>query len=392
MTTPLSTYDETGMSMNRNAEILARMVELVVEWKGTSVSTDEKEAIGHLLGQMAHESDSANEKIQAIYDAISVNNNSGVPLANILELIGLFRQSAAFSTATVTFTASKAATIPAGTTVKTEANVYWETDEELVFSGSGTDDVDITCTKYGANNAAAAEINTIVNSVDGITAVTNAAAAIPGRLIESDAEFKLRHDTAVATSGERDAASISEAVGAVAGVSAVLTVEDYDLDAVNVYVIGGADADIATAMDPQITIGVGPILEGTTSVDVYSSTLKQNRTMKFTRGANVDVYIDILIETTDLYPSDGDLQIKEAFDALGTFDGNNLGDDVLYLKMPAGVYAVPGAIISTLYIGLSPSPTGVVDLVMANTQRASLDVVRDADGFIISSNITISHV
>lgn len=384
-----STYDATGVSMDRYSDILDRMIELAVEWKGTSLSTDEKELFGHLLRQISLEVDTSNEKIQEIYDALSISNNSGVPLDNILELINLPRQAAAKGTATVTFTASKATTVPSGSVVRTASKVYWTTDEDLIFSGAGSDSIGVTCTVEGVHNAAIGEIDTLVTSVAGITSVTNAAAAIPGRLRETDAELKLRHSTAMETSGERDEASIAEAIGNVDGVSAVLVYEPSDAAEVWVYVIGGDADEVAAAMDPQVTIGIAPILQGSESVDVYNTPLQKNRTMKFTYGSDVDVYIDLTIQVTGLFPADGDYQITENIADL--FDGNNLGDNVIYFQIPGAVYLVPGAIIQALTIGTSPSPSGTADLTMENSQRASLGIVRDDEGAITASNLTITH-
>jgi uncharacterized phage protein gp47/JayE len=210
-----STYDSTGLNVDRYADVLARLIALATAWKGESLSTDEEEYLGHVFRQESLLSAEANEIIQAIYDALGVRNNQGVPLDNILEVIGLYRQAAAKSTVSLTLTVDRAVTIPAGKIVQTAAKVQWVTDEDLVFTGAGSDTVAATCTVTGPNNAAAGEINEIVTPVGGWTAVTNAAAAIPGRNRELDAELKVRHTAAVATSGERDAASIYEAVAAV---------------------------------------------------------------------------------------------------------------------------------------------------------------------------------
>ena len=376
MTFP-STADSTGLSMAVYTEILDAMIALAEAWKGESISTDEKELLGHLFRQVAYQCDTANEKVQSIYDSMSIASNSGVQLDNILELIDMERQSAVKSTATVTCTVSKAATIPAGSTVRTAANVYFVTDEELVFSGAGSDDVTVTCTEYGANNAAPGEIDTIVSTaVNGWTSVTNSAAATPGRLRETDSEAKVRHTIAVATSGERDSASISEAVGNVDGVSAVLV--DDDSYPVATYVIGGDDDDVAAAIDGQLTVGIETT--GTTNVDVYSDITKQTKTINFTRATDLDIYIALSIEITVLFPSDGDDQIKDALADL--FDGKNIADDVIYLDLPGAFYNVPGKIIQSIYVGTSPSPTGTSDISVSNIQRAVID----------DANITITHV
>jgi hypothetical protein len=362
--------------MDRYADILQDFIDLAVAWKGESISTDEEELLGHLFRQVAYQLDTVNEKVQQIFDNMGISNNSGVPLANVLELIGMAFQSEAASTATVTCTVSKATTIPTGSVVRTAANVYFTTDEALVFVASGSDDVGVTCTVNGPNAAGIGEINTIVSSVSGWTAVTNAAAATPGRLQESSAEVKARHTTAVSTSGERDSASVSESVGNVSGVSAVLV--DDDVYPVKVYVIGGDSDAVAEAIDNQLTMGI--LTAGTTSVDVYNETTKRDRTISYTLANNLDIYCDISIQTTATFPEDGDDQIKAAIVALS--DSQLIDDDVIYLKIPGAVYQVPGLILVTAYIGTAPSPSGTSDITVSKTQRA----VFSAD------NIDITHV
>ena len=376
----MSTYGSTGLSMDRDADILAQMIALAEAWKGSSLSTDEQTLMGHLLRQVAYQTDNVNEKIQSLYSNMSVSDNIGNGLDNILELIGLFRQSAVKSTATVTCVASKACTIPAGSLVKTSANVYFSTDEALIFAGSGYDYVGVTCTEFGPISGGAGEINTSVNSVKGWSSVNNADAIIPGRNRETDTDLKIRHTTAVATSGERDAASIAEAVGAVTGVSAVKVLEDISSPTpVYIYVIGGSDADIAKAIDDQLTVGIGT--GGTTAIDVYNDTLREVKTIRFSRATDVDIYIDMVLSINEsLFPADGDLQVKEAL--AGIFNGNSIGVDVIYNKLFQPIYTVPGVIVSQLFIGTSPSPSGTSDITIGNAWRAVLD----------TANIGISHV
>lgn len=376
----MSTYDSTGLTVDRYQTILDRMIALAEAWKGESLSTDEQELLGHIFRQEALLTAEANEIIQAVYDAISVANATGAQLDNLLELINLFRQGAAASTVTLTCTVTKATTIPAGSLVRTAANVYFETDSDLVFVGAGSNTVTATCTVNGPNNAAIGEVNTIATPVNGWTTVTNLAAVIPGRDREIDAELKARHAAAVATSGERDAASIDEAVGAVTGVSGVKVVEDYtSATPVYVYVIGGSDLDVATAIDSQRTIGIGT--GGTTAVDVYSTVTKETETIRFTRASDVDVYVSMsLTVNSALFPADGDDQIKANIETL--FEAQEIGDDVIYLTLPGAILQVPGCVINTLYLGLTASPSGTSDLVIANDERAVID----------AADIVVSHI
>lgn len=367
----MSTYGITGLSVDNYQDILANMIALAEAWKGESLSTDEQELLGHIFRQEALLTAEANEIIQSVYDAISVSGASGAQLDNLLELINLYRQAAAKSTVTLTCTATKATTIPAGSLARTSANVYFATDSDLVFVGAGSDDVTATCTVNGPYNAAVGEVNIISTSVNGWSAVTNAAAAIPGRDRETDAEFKNRHAAAVATSGDRDAASIDEAVGAVSGVSAVKVVEDYtSATPVYVYVIGGADADVAESIDSQRTVGIGT--GGTTAVSVYDETVRDSVTIRFTRAADRPIYIDLAIAVnTALFPADGDAQIKDNLVAL--FDGQEIGEDVIYLTLPGAILQVPGCTINTLTVGTAPSPSGTSDVSIPVDERAVID-------------------
>jgi uncharacterized phage protein gp47/JayE len=143
-------------------------------------------------------------------------------------------------------------------------------------------------------------------------------------------------------------------------------------------VIGGTDAAVAAAIDNQLTVGIETA--GTTDVDVYNATTKQTREISFTRAVDLDIYIDIDIQITALFPADGDDQIKEALADL--FDGKNIGDDVIYLQLPGAVYEVPGCIISALTVGIAPAPVGTSDILVGLTNRAVID----------AANITITHV
>jgi uncharacterized phage protein gp47/JayE len=178
----------------------------------TTINDAQDAFLGHLLRNVALDLSDINEIIQNIYDSGSITNATGARLDHLLSLIGLERAGDAASTVTLTLTASKVTTVPAGSQYKTVAGVIFATDTALTFSAAGSSTVPATCTIFGPNNAAIGEVNTIVTAVDGITAVTNAAAAVPGRYRATDTEQKQNHTVAVATSGEGDDASIYEAL------------------------------------------------------------------------------------------------------------------------------------------------------------------------------------
>ena len=365
-------------------EILDAMVALAEAWKGESISTDEKELLGHFLRQVAYQCDSTNQKIQAIYDAMGISNNSGVPLDNRIELIGMERLSAVKSTATLTITVSKATTVVAGFQCETAAGVVFETLSDLVFTGAGSDDVESECTEFGPHAAGAGEITEQITVNAAVTAVTNASDAVPGRDRETDAEVKARHTDETFAAGEQSINAVRAAVSAVTGVSSIYTYENttdgnvggVSPQHIHIVVIGGTDDDVANAIANNKSEGTGT--HGGESVETFNGESGQTDTIYFDRGVDVDIYIDMIITKNEaLFPDDGETLIKAALEAVTL----ELDDDVIY-KMLAGIpFQIAGHAVNEFYIGTSPSPTGEVNLTMSPTQRAVID----------ADNITISE-
>jgi hypothetical protein len=382
-----STYNSTGISLIRQADILANMITAAeTSWDesvDTTVNTAEDAFLGHLLRNMSLVISDINEKLQDIYDSASVANATGTRLDNLLALLGIERPGDVASTATLTLTASKACTVSAGSQYKTSAGVTFATDEALVFTAAGSDDVDATCTIYGANSAAIGDIDTIVTSIDGITAVTNAAAATPGRLRATDSEQKASHTLAVATTGEGDDASIYEALSAVTGVSAVsVTSNDTaspvdSVPAYNLYcvVIGGASADIAEAIYDNKVSSV-PTYGGTT-VSHYDSTVKQAKDINFDTGTAVPIFIDVELTLIDgKYDDDYATQIRD--NLITHFADFSIGDDVNYNALYAPLYSVDGIIVDVLEIDTTATPVNTGDEAMSATQLATFTLANAA--------------
>jgi hypothetical protein len=372
-----STYDSTGVILDRYADVLARLITLLTNQFGESINTAEDTYIGNEIRNISDEVAAINEIVQATNDGFSIANSIGSALDNLLAIVGVERTEASFSTVTLTLTAIDATTVPAGSKYKTATNVIFETDTALTFTGAGSDTVAATCTVVGENNAAIGEVNLIVDEIYGITTVTNAAAAIPGRLRATDEEMKTRHTTAVQTSGENSVNAISEAVAGVTGVSAVYTDDNRTNETVDgvpahnvvVSVIGGSDADVAAAIDTNITEGVPTF--GSTTVSVYNETISQSKDINFSRASNVPLHIALSITTTPgVFPDDGADTIKDALVAeIATY---GISTDVIYDALKAQIYSVPGFVLSSYFLDTVDPPTGTADIPMSILQRATL--------------------
>ena len=375
-----STYNSTGLSLIRYADILANSItDAEASWDesiDTTINDAQDAFLGHLLRNISLVVSDINEILQDIYDSGSVLNATGTRLDHLLALVGISRQGDVASTATLTLTSDRATTVPAGSQYKTSTGLIFATDTALTFTGAGSDDVAATCTIYGPNAAAAGTITTIVTSVDGITAVTNASAATAGRYRATDSEQKASHTIAVSTSGLNDEASIYEALIAVTGVSGA-SVDSNDTDAtddgvpaynLHCVVIGGTDAAVAAAIHEN-RISSAPTYGGT-SVVHYDTRTSQAKTINFDRGTEVPIYIEIgLTLISGQYSDDYQVQIRDHL--VTHFEDFRIGDDVIYTELYKPIYSVSGIVVTSLKIDTTASPVNTSDETMSSTQLAT---------------------
>lgn len=374
-----SSFDSTGITLDRYADILDRLITLSQSQWGNSINTDEDNYLGHTLRLISLIAAEINQVVQDVYDASSVSNATGTRLGNLVELVGLEYQAAAYSTVTLQLTATKACTVPAGSQYATAADVTFATDTALVFSGAGSDTVAATCTVTGANAAGVGTVTTIKTSINGISAVTNTVAASPGRDQETAAELKARHTLEVSTAGEDDAASVYNAVAEVSGVSAVYVYENDTDEAIGVVpahtirvsTVGGTAADVAEAIALNKTAGVPTY--GATGTSVYNSTTKQAKTIYHDTAVETDTHISFTITTlAGVFPDDGEEQIKDAI--VAHYEDIGIDDDVIYNALYAPIYSVTGVIsVSNLKLDTSDPPGGTSDLSSSPLIKYTID-------------------
>ena len=384
-----STYDDNGVVYDKYADIVTDMSAKAVELLGESINLDQDSAYGHFMQIVAETEAIANEIDQDVFDAGSVENSSGTTLAGNVAFVGVERSGFSYSTiSSVQLTATKAVTVPANTRYGTATNVIFETDEELVITGAGTGTVSCTCTVAGPFDVAIGELNLIKSSVNGISAVTNLTAAVPGVKRQTDAQLKETHTITVATSGENDSAGIYQALYEIPVTKALVVDNDTDAivdtvpaNTIRVIVIGGEDEDVANAIWNNKTTGVPTF--GSESYECYDSTYGQTKTIYFDRGATEPVDIAINITKQGNFPSDGENTIKEAFATI--FDSYTLGSTVIYNQCISAVFSVVGVQLNSITVD-----SGTADVTMTAIQLPSLDIERDSSDRITAINVTIT--
>ena len=189
---------------------------------------DDETVVGQLVGAFALALAQVDERAVDVVNAFNINTAVGEQLDSLGSVIALTRLEARSSTVVLQVSSTASTTIPAGSRVSAtpEGSPVFAIDTEVSISGIGTATVNATAVDSGPIEAGAGNINRIINPVVGWSAVTNPAAALPGRSRETDSEYRTRFQTAYAHLGRDGLENIRSAVLNVDGVSAVRVEEN----------------------------------------------------------------------------------------------------------------------------------------------------------------------
>lgn len=169
------------------------------DWDRDTFLGQVSEILAYQLGQLG-------EANQAVYDARSVGNATGLQLDNLALIVGVTRQEATSGTVILTCAGTDGTVITQGKIVEgggSDGKARWLVSADATIGSvtSGTVDVVATCEDTGVVVATAGQIDEIVTTVDGWDSVTNAAAAAPGTARETDGELRARRQRALQSAG-----------------------------------------------------------------------------------------------------------------------------------------------------------------------------------------------
>lgn len=239
----------------------------------------------------------------------------------------------------------------------------------------------------GPIEQAVGTITSITTPVLGWDSVTNPTAAVVGRLTETDEELRLRFRN---SKFERSTNLIDSLYSALIGVSGVTQVQIYENDT-NVtdsngvlphsflpIVLGGSSVEITDAIWENKPIGI--LSQGNTTVSV-EDVQGFVHAVSFERPNPQLIYIDLDLTTDSSFPANGVDLIKQAIISYAN-DNFGIGDDIIYSRLFTPINSVVGHQVNSMFIGTSPSPAGVSNIVIPFNYIASFSVE--------NINITIS--
>lgn len=234
------------------------------------------------------------------------------------------------------------------------------------------------CTETGVNYQDVNTIQTIQSPLVGWDSVTNPFAATVGKLIETDAELRLRYLKAKFRDGSNTYEAIYASILSLDGVQQVVIYEnETDTDFVSPpvpmksfypIVLGGIDSEIASAIWNNKPAGI--LSYGSTTVAV-NDTQGIPHNISFDRPSALPIYISMTIVKDSTFPSDGVTKIQDAL--LTHISEYGIGQDVLYSRLYTPINgATNGFYVTSLNIGTSPAPSGTTNITVLFNEIANL--------------------
>lgn len=303
----MSGLEATGWVPKTVAEIRDEIETSLRAALGDDLDTSAESVVGQIVAVVATREAQLWELVGAVYNARVPAGGSGAALEAACELApGIERAAATKGTVTLSVTLNAGVTLPAGSvaSVAGEPSNRWVTTASATNSSGSPATVSVaaeaeTAGRYVAN---ASTISTIATPVTGWTAVTNAADAVPGSEVETDAQLRVRREQRLQRAGSSPLGAIEAQVAEVDGVTQVVAWEnatDYvdsagrPAHSVEVMVLGGDDEDIARAIWAAKAGGIATY--GTESAVTFTDDRGVTRSVLFSRPTDLDAYVTVVV-------------------------------------------------------------------------------------------------
>lgn len=375
-------YTAVGFIKKTYSECLTSLETNIKTGLGSTIDTSADTWLGQILRAVAVELSLIWESVEDADSNAFIDTAVGIAIDRLAKLLNVRRKDSTYATGTVTFTGTAGTDIPLGFQVAS-GDLIFETTGSFDIEEGGTVDITVQCTTKGIiGNVEAGTITTIVESLSGLTSITNASAMTGGTEIESDVVFRRRVLNSLATAGTATYDAIYSAILGAEGVTSCKVrynnTTSIDGDgippkAVNAIVLvpDTLTEDIKNAVAQVLheNVALGIATHGAnsgTATAIDGTTISYS----FDVATATDIYATIAITTDSTFQTDGNTQIKDALiryvggtDSNGiTYTGLEMGETVVFYSMIAAVMGVTGVKGVTMTIsddGVTPVSTDI---------------------------------
>jgi uncharacterized phage protein gp47/JayE len=386
----MSDYGVTpqGFVLKRQADIQSEVNASIQADLGSGINLDARSPLGMIIGILTAQMAKSWEALQATYYAAFPNTATGTSLVQVCSINNVTPKPATYSTSPLTITGDEGTVIGTDFQVSVEGNasaVFANISEVTIPSG-GTVATTVQCTTTGPVVAAAGSLTTIVTPLTGVDSVTNASDATLGSNAETPNELRARRLLELQRSGTATVEGIRNAILNIAEVSQanvfenvtnVTDPEGRPPKSFEDLVVGGDLTDIAQAIFEAKAAGIQAY--GNTVVSVPDS---QGITHAIGVSRPVPMLVYITVELIanessaegELYPDDGDDQVKAALVAYGAT--LKCGQDIVNNKLYSPINTVAGIIGLVVKVGTTPNPTSTANLPVPSSSIAQIAATR----------------
>lgn len=386
--------DSAGLHIPTYNDILEDMIAAMKQIYGDDIYLENDSADYQLLSIFALKQSDCLQALAYAYNARSPHTAIGTALDAVVKLNGITRKAASHSTCDVTLTGTAFTQITNGA-VQDKAGIIWDLPSSVVIGSDGTLITTATCRETGAVSALVGDLDTIYTPTYGWTAVTNHAAAIQGRDVETDAELRQRQSVSTSNPSQTMLAGTKGAIAALPNVSRFAVYENdtnsssvtednpYGLPphSITCVVEGGTDQDIAEAIYTHK--GIGCYTNGTVPVQ-FTDQNEYVNTIRFSRPTYKDVYVDLEVKKYTGYVSSVISQVRLAiYDYLASL---TVGSDVS-ISMLIGVITACNPDINKPIFGIKSIKIGTDEESLA---AADIDIDYDEIPNPVYNNIEVT--
>lgn len=339
---------------------------------GDDIALSSNSNFGMLAREYAWRMVEVTEQLQLVYYAGFYSTATDTSLDRLGANIGVVRKVAAPSHVELKITTDDEYLIQAGEQFETEDGIVFNLLDDVVtkkdndgnWVGIGNLESDETGTM---NNVGANTITVVTNPDDAILEVTNQEPAYGGNDEETDEDYRERLVLENISKEGPTANGIRSALMNVSGVREVGIVDNDQNStdeygnppySVHVYVLGGADNDIAETLNDRVAAGV--TLAGSKAINITDDS-GITKTIRFDHATEVPIFIQVEIKTSDSWnQDDGPNQIKS--DIAQKINALEMGQTVHLTKLFANVYDKPGVEEASIKIGIAKDALSYSDV------------------------------
>lgn len=391
---PLPTFTNAGLTVPGEADILAGVLADYVDafaLTGRALGTELTTPQGQLAQTQAFLLNQLNAALLQIINGVDPATASGAFQDALGRIYFLTRQPATYATVQATLAGVPRSVIPAGSQARSTLDgSLWSTIAPATLGPSGQAGVTFRADVAGAAPAVGPNGLRIYRQVPGWESVTNGA-AVPGRDVESRANFEERRAESVNIGGNGTADAVRAAVANVTGAgdvyvynngsSAAITygATGYPIPAHSVAVVvhGGDDDAVAGAIHAKLDAGCGmasAVGAGSEVVTVdiedsvnYSPPYPRYQ-VRFLRPAAVPVYFRVEVANLAGLPATFVATVQRAVasafrDGFATADGSitvrraRIGSQIVATDFIAPILVNQNIVPVRVFVGFTTNPT-----------------------------------